>query len=713
MRVHNTVLRDQGLSLEDFQQAGHGSAFITREDEVVVLTVERAGLSALPDKIHQLVDKGFHTILLDLAPLLEIDQEAVKLFVKSKHVLEAWDGRLFLCGLSSEGRDFLSSVGAEGEFEIYNKVESAVADLGERANPVLSAPAQQNGAGPLVVKEILIQASELARLGWQIERILGDGVRHVTVRLHATRRLTDGDIDFLVGARDRLKRADGQLCLAALPQDVELWLRAHGHDKEFEIAADAEQAEARHREHAAGEVRPAERSLELVEFDESRALVACGDGEPVAHLIAITHLDLWDIPSLEACLKSLAEEGVQELLIEGDPSREIGRDIGDVFRAASAAAKAEGLRLGFFDLSRSEEKLLRIYGLASHARLFESREEGLLAAGDRLREEDGSDALELIFKPVEIPTAATLQESRSSGDFAASVVEQVLDRVLTPSEDGSVTPELEAALLAKEGMACERDLERERNALLRAELEQLRSALGAQEELAREGDEEAAKAARWVAELEAERQKSAAAAERQAELEAELKETQTALTLIHAELSEERARSAELTFELDGLRAQSSSAIPLDEPGAGESAEESARLTELEEALFAAQGQANAAAQSATKLQIELDHAQESVGRSAQLEELGRALEQELDEAQARIAELEASLASRGDQESLPEEAAELRELLDRSEEEKVRILADAQIEIERLTREQDALREELESAGEMIERLGKELELS
>ena len=46
-------------------------------------------------------------------------------------------------------------------------------------------------------------------------------------------------------------------------------------------------------------------------------------------------------------------------------------------------------------------------------------------------------------------------------------------------------------------------------------------------------------------------------------------------------------------------------------------------------------------------------------------------------------------------------------------EEEKSRILLEAETEIQQLSAEQRILREELESAGEMIERLGKELELS
>ena len=51
---------------------------------------------------------------------------------------------------------------------------------------------------------------------------------------------------------------------------------------------------------------------------------------------------------------------------------------------------------------------------------------------------------------------------------------------------------------------------------------------------------------------------------------------------------------------------------------------------------------------------------------------------------------------------------ADLHDVLARARAAGVRLVA-----IERLTREQETLREELESAGDMIERLGKELELT
>jgi len=46
-------------------------------------------------------------------------------------------------------------------------------------------------------------------------------------------------------------------------------------------------------------------------------------------------------------------------------------------------------------------------------------------------------------------------------------------------------------------------------------------------------------------------------------------------------------------------------------------------------------------------------------------------------------------------------------------QEERTRILAEAEQDIRRLSAEREMLRDELQSAGEMIERLGKELELS
>ncbi|MBI3724704.1 hypothetical protein HY251_12220, partial [bacterium] len=83
-------------------------------------------------------------------------------------------------------------------------------------------------------------------------------------------------------------------------------------------------------------------------------------------------------------------------------------------------------------------------------------------------------------------------------------------------------------------------------------------------------------------------------------------------------------------------------------------------------------------------------------------------LEKKLVLAKADVAddESEARLAAKGDTGGL---VARVRAL----ERDKAEILLESKREIERLTREQDALREELESAGEMIERLGKELELT
>ncbi|MEZ0227184.1 MAG: hypothetical protein ACAI25_01045 [Planctomycetota bacterium] len=80
----------------------------------------------------------------------------------------------------------------------------------------------------------------------------------------------------------------------------------------------------------------------------------------------------------------------------------------------------------------------------------------------------------------------------------------------------------------------------------------------------------------------------------------------------------------------------------------------------------------------------------------------------------ARVKDLEQQLALTGKTKASGGAASpELEAKVQRLEREKAEILLESKREIERLTREQETLREELESAGDMIERLGKELELT
>ena len=80
------------------------------------------------------------------------------------------------------------------------------------------------------------------------------------------------------------------------------------------------------------------------------------------------------------------------------------------------------------------------------------------------------------------------------------------------------------------------------------------------------------------------------------------------------------------------------------------------------------------------------------------------ALREKLAQAQWQRTSFEAELGAR---------LGAAQKAVERLERDKAEIIADAKHDIERLHHEQQVLREELESAGEMIERLGKELELN
>lgn len=116
-----------------------------------------------------------------------------------------------------------------------------------------------------------------------------------------------------------------------------------------------------------------------------------------------------------------------------------------------------------------------------------------------------------------------------------------------------------------------------------------------------------------------------------------------------------------------------------------------------------------------TRLRQELDQAREA-GQSAQAQLQAavdpsqvEALQQEVQTRDQRIKDLEGQLAKA----STSSDGVDLMSRCTALEEEKAKILTEAEAEIQRLSDERQGLREELESAGEMIERLGKELELS
>jgi len=116
-----------------------------------------------------------------------------------------------------------------------------------------------------------------------------------------------------------------------------------------------------------------------------------------------------------------------------------------------------------------------------------------------------------------------------------------------------------------------------------------------------------------------------------------------------------------------------------------------------------------------TRLRQELDQAR-AAGETAQAQLQAavdpsqvESLQREVEARDGRIRELEGQLSKA----STSSDGVDLMERCKALEEEKAKILTEAEAEIQRLSNERQVLREELESAGEMIERLGKELELS
>jgi hypothetical protein len=107
-----------------------------------------------------------------------------------------------------------------------------------------------------------------------------------------------------------------------------------------------------------------------------------------------------------------------------------------------------------------------------------------------------------------------------------------------------------------------------------------------------------------------------------------------------------------------------------------------------------------------SRLRQDLDSARSAstAGDARRVQEL----EKKLQERDERIALLEAEARQAADT-----DVRALRKRLAELEEKNARILTEAEAEIQRLTTEQTILTEELANAGEMIERLGKELELS
>jgi hypothetical protein len=704
MQVHNAVLNDTELVQEDFQLHGDGSAFMTREDEMVLLSVSVEGLQRLPEKVNQLVDRGFHAIMVDMQGIPELANEDIQLFLKSKEILENWDGYLGLVRLQSGIKDFLDTCEVSAEFKSFETIDEAIAeqrqvisekrvgealavesssvddalfesqddsaavvDLDESSEQVAAIFSGSNGTHPLTVKELIVQAEELPRLGWQVERVLESNAKYVTLRLHFNRRMTSDDVEILKSARDRMSSAGGQLVLAALQRDVSLWLRLRNLENEFLIFDDVDAAKTAHSNHLnqgadGGGAAVSDVTLEVVEFDQESAVVRAPgslSGSKEQELLTIIEIGDWNLSGLTAEIRRLGSDEVTELVLEGHTTYKLAANGHDSLKKVIDMAMGVGVHLTFCLFSAENMAELKTHESKSNVTLCETLKEACFGCAHRNYKHKAFAEIEYGFNRMPL-------QSSGLADFARAQTEAI-DR----GSDG--VKELQDQLSQRSN-----------------EIVRLRSENSSLKQLSsRSIDSATLDAVKDQLEL-AIREKNQAKSEL-AQLEGEV-----------AEVKQRHQEDKQRLAELEG--------------------QQSAHSVTTKNETKSLRKQFEEAQSQQTSLQTELDSERT---KSSRFEGRMNVVNETLQEEQKLVSELKLqvqALHEQGHGESsagaidlsqLPEDASELKELLRRSEEDKLRILAEAQVEIERLSREQEALREELESAGEMIERLGKELELS
>ncbi|MDF1662587.1 MAG: hypothetical protein P1V97_12500 [Planctomycetota bacterium] len=718
MQVHNAALKNTELVQEDFQLNGDGSAFVTREDEMVVLSVTGDGLDLLPEKVRQLVDRGFHAIVVDLDDVEALEKDNLKLFLKSKQILENWDGWLGLINVNEQIKTFFNDLEVSSDFKSFDSIDDAVTeqvrvqdekleaeknsndadasdsdssfdsadllasddltssdsalfdsaeDSAAVVSPTESSSQSSNGTSPhSKIKEIVVQAEELPRLGWQIDRAIESGVLHVTLRLVFNRRMTGDDVDQLKKARDRLDEVGGQLILAALQREVSLWLKLRDLEKEFLICEDVESAEQAHQQEAAQSITGSSETessvtLSVHEFDSESAIIRAPgslSGSREQELLTIMEVGDWKLSGLIDEIRRLGGDEVHDLVLEGHTTHKITSSVKDSLQKAIDMASGVGVHLTFCLFSADNINQLNEYKSQSNVTIAETLKEACLDCAERSYGRSAFSEIEYAFNRIGLEPSSLL-------DFARAQTEE-MDAT---SEDRSG---LQNALSEKD-----------------AEIARLRSELTTAQNSAPSKFEAGALDAVKKQLEQAIRDKNSAKSE-SSRLEGELSEVKRRLSeesekVAKAE-SNQSKKNQDLQGELDQVKKDKEESDKKLKTLQTELESERSKASRLEGRFNVVNEELEKERENANQVKLQLQAAQE----------------QSSDKSGGPI-----------DLEALPEDPGELKTLLQQSEEDKLRILADAQVEIERLTREQDALREELESAGEMIERLGKELELS
>jgi len=649
LNVHEAVVDGGLLREEPWLNQGEGSAFVSRPHEIVCVRVSDEALASLPIKVQQLVDHGFHAVVIELdgitdVPLDEPGENRVfgPLLEAVKHV-EQFVGWAGVCATDEARRTLVNLATASGERDalaLYPDRATAVEAYRARASeegrvepPPGERPAPDDWGwgsgdateiGGLDVAELLLEPEELGEFSEQARELVQRGRTYLTVRIHRPRgwEPNSAHVTALIQGRDLVEAAGGQVALVAPEEDLQAWLRLLGEGQRFVLADTADEAERRHTAHAARAATAVTspeperaKTFDVVRESEAEVHLRAHDPESSGEVVLLGHTSLplrivqlgrAGVPALTGRLLQLASEDVQDVLVDLTRFTDVEGERLEPLRKATKRADQAGMRVLFSEVSPEVRAMLEILGVEDsrvHASLAEAVQ-ALAAWVHRVA-------------PFEELTLELSREELTEPGPAHAVPD-------TPSEVGLLAPDPEEALELREELA----RARARLTALTAERDEARARM-AKAELQQE------ELAGKVRQLEA----SAQADERR------LLEAEQARRRLEAQLQEQAPSG-----ELEALRAQ---------------------LAQLRE-----------------QHGLEVADLQEQLGES-------QSVARDLERAREELETLRDGNA----------DAAELSQL--RGE------LEQARDEIEQVSHERELLREELQSAGEMIERLGKELERS
>lgn len=774
MQVHNAVLNGSNLVQEEFLNIGHGSAFMTREDEMVVLKVSPEGVSNLPEKIRQLVDRGFHQIVVDFSSLDHLANDDVKKVVEGKEVLENWDGRLALCSLQNGVETYLKSIDLLKDFHVFKDAETAVANHQDFTNRELEDETEEVGEieddeklfdselddpdmldskelmssdllessdfsdsddldadldtdidtddldvdleemkiedsgddtdsdsesdGPLnldelmmsgsssnsssssaskskggfKVKEMIVQADEISKLSRQVQRSIEGGQKHVTLRLAFDRRMNSDDVEHLRAAQESLEAAGGQLALASLQREVSLWLRLRNLESEFKVYEDVDEAEVAHRKHAKVEPAASKREtpeIEVLKSDDEHVVLKSSNGsaEDMSMLLSIVEVGNWTIEGLPGTVKRLGSKGVQELVVAGRASAGLTGAAEQAFKKAATQARSSNVHVTFCNFSADAASILKKLTSKGHVSIADSMADAAKTCGERIYQRTPFKELELAYNKIEASDNGRVPPTASPSVAASSAVNS--------TQNDADTGELRTLLIRK-------DIEITK---LKAEIENLR--------------EEKSNAAQSIVSAEVD------------VLQKQLEDTKKALENSTRLRNEAVSEKAKLQGQVDEFKTRYQTEVDKNRASQRYSKEAMEAKNKLAEMTGQLDDQLSKTAVLDGRMSVLAGELADARERAAVLENEKSALEKRVEELEKGDLKPEAELIHVNTDE-LPSDPDELKEMLRQSEEDKRRILLDAEAEIERLIRQEEALREELECAGEMIERLGSELQL-